>query len=162
MPISWRTALGLRKLWCAKSGVGRTGAVYPTRPPAAERRYRHDLPRKVASPCPDAPCGELDSKGFSWLVWVGPSSGNKSCMRTLVRVAASALMMALGTGLAASGSAPVQAQPAPFPDYHWCPGQFWDPGWGNNWDWGRCHDDFYFDGDPHDAGHWHGPGPWHP
>ena len=37
---------------------------------------------------------------------------------------------------------------APLPDYHWCPGQFWDPGWGNNWDWGRCHDDFYFDGEP--------------
>ena len=48
------------------------------------------------------------------------------------------------------------------PDYHWCPGQDWDPGWGNNWDSGRCHDDFYGDGDPHDAGHWHGPGPWHP
>jgi putative drug exporter of the RND superfamily len=22
------------------------------------------------------------------------------------------------------------AQPAPFPDYHWCPGEGWDPGWG--------------------------------
>ena len=39
---------------------------------------------------------------------------------------------------------------APLPDYHWCPGQFWDPGWGNNWDWGRCHDDGYFDGEPRD------------
>ena len=48
------------------------------------------------------------------------------------------------------------------PDYHWCPGQFWDPGWGNNWDGGRCHDDFYGDGDPHDADHWHGQGGWHP
>jgi hypothetical protein len=48
------------------------------------------------------------------------------------------------------------------PDYHWCPGQFWDPGWGNNWDGGRCHDDRYYDGDPHDQGHWHGPGPWQP
>ena len=46
-----------------------------------------------------------------------------------------------------------EAQPlAPLPDYHWCPGQFYDPGWGNNWDWDRCHDDVYFDGEPHDAG----------
>ena len=50
---------------------------------------------------------------------------------------------------------------APLPDYHWCPGQFWDPGWGNNWEWGRCHDDDYFDGEPRDEGHWHGNGPWH-
>ncbi|WP_422205914.1 hypothetical protein [Mycobacterium sp.] len=49
---------------------------------------------------------------------------------------------------------------APLPDYHWCPGQFYDPGWGNNWDWNRCHDDFYGDGDPHDRDHWHGPGDW--
>ena len=48
------------------------------------------------------------------------------------------------------------------PDYHWCPGQFWDPGWGNNWYWGRCHDDFYGDGDPHDRDHWHVAGDWHP
>ena len=40
---------------------------------------------------------------------------------------------------------------APLPDYHWCPGQFWDPGWGSNWDWGRCHDDGYFDGEPRDG-----------
>jgi len=48
------------------------------------------------------------------------------------------------------------------PAYHWCPGQWWDPGWGNNFDWGRCHDDFYFDGEPHDRDHWHGYGDWHP
>ena len=51
-------------------------------------------------------------------------------------------------------------QPAgPLPDYHWCPGQFFDPHWGPNWDQGRCHDDNYFDGEPHDAGHWHGTAP---
>ena len=49
---------------------------------------------------------------------------------------------------------------APLPDYHWCPGEFWDPGWGNNWDGGRCHDDGFFDGEPRDQGHWHGQGPW--
>ena len=43
--------------------------------------------------------------------------------------------MTAGLGLAGLGAAAVaQAQPAPFPDYHWCPGQWWDPGWGNNWD----------------------------
>ncbi|WP_415624432.1 hypothetical protein [Mycobacterium xenopi] len=68
-----------------------------------------------------------------------------------------------GLGLAGFGLAAVaDAQPGPFPNYHWCPGQYWDPGWGDNWDWGRCHDDWYYDGDPHDAAHWHGQGPWHP
>jgi hypothetical protein len=49
---------------------------------------------------------------------------------------------------------------APMPSYHWCPGQWWDPAWGNNWGWDRCHDDGYWDGEPRDAGHWHGYGPW--
>ena len=30
-------------------------------------------------------------------------------------------------------AADAQAQPGPFPQ--WCPGEYWDPGWGNNWDW---------------------------
>jgi hypothetical protein len=85
-------------------------------------------------------------------------------MKNVARVAASTLVMSAGFGLAGLGVAAVaQAHPAPFPNhYHWCPGQFWDPGWGNNWDWGRCHDDWYFDGEPRDEGHWHGPGPWQP
>jgi hypothetical protein len=35
-----------------------------------------------------------------------------------------------------------QAAPAPAPDYHWCPGDQWDPGWGKayDWDWNHCHD----------------------
>jgi hypothetical protein len=69
-------------------------------------------------------------------------------------------MMSAGLGLAGLGAAAVaEAQPAPFapfPAYHWCPGQWWDPGWGRNWDFGRCHDDHWFDGDPRDQGHWHG------
>ncbi|EUA52723.1 hypothetical protein I552_8831 [Mycobacterium xenopi 3993] len=41
-----------------------------------------------------------------------------------------------GLGLAGFGLAAVaDAQPGPFPNYHWCPGQYWDPGWGDNWDW---------------------------
>ncbi|OMC49974.1 hypothetical protein A5744_02670 [Mycobacterium sp. IS-1264] len=47
--------------------------------------------------------------------------------------------MIVGLGLAGLGAAiEAQAQPGPFPQ--WCPGEFWDPGWGNNWDWNNCHD----------------------
>jgi len=70
--------------------------------------------------------------------------------------------MAAGFGLAGLGAAAVApAQPAPLPDYHWCPGQWWDPGWGANWDWGRCHDDHWHDGEIRDQGNWHN-GPWNP
>jgi hypothetical protein len=81
-----------------------------------------------------------------------------------IKQIAAATAITAGLGLAGVGAASVaEAQPAgPLPDYHWCPGQFYDPGWGNNWDWNRCHDDFYFDGEPRDQGHWHGPGGWHP
>jgi hypothetical protein len=84
-------------------------------------------------------------------------------VKNIKRIAA-ATAIASGLGLAGVGAASIaEAQPmAPMPDYHWCPGQFWDPGWGNNFDWGRCHDDFYFDGEPRDQWHWHGNGPWHP
>jgi hypothetical protein len=75
---------------------------------------------------------------------------------------AAATAIASGLGLAGVGAASVaEAMPmAPLPDYHWCPGEFFDPGWGNNWDQGRCHDDGFFDGEPRDGGHWHGNGPW--
>jgi hypothetical protein len=82
-------------------------------------------------------------------------------VKNIKRIAA-ATAIASGLGLAGVAAASVaEAAPAaPFPDYHWCPGQFWDPGWGNNFDWGRCHDDYYFDGEPHDRDHWHGQGDW--
>jgi hypothetical protein len=75
---------------------------------------------------------------------------------------AAATAIASGLGLAGVGAASVaEAMPmAPLPDYHWCPGEWFDPGWGNNWDQGRCHDDGFFDGEPRDGGHWHGNGPW--
>jgi hypothetical protein len=83
-------------------------------------------------------------------------------VKNIKRIAA-ATAITTGLGLAGLGAASVaEAYPGPMPDYHWCPGQFWDQGWGNNWDWGRCHDDFYGDGDPHDRDHWHGYGDWHP
>jgi hypothetical protein len=76
---------------------------------------------------------------------------------------AAATALTTGVGLAGLGAASVaEAYPGPMPDYHWCPGQFWDPGWGNNFDGGRCHDDFYYDGEPRDRDHWHGQGEWHP
>jgi hypothetical protein len=81
----------------------------------------------------------------------------------LKRIAAAAALTT-GLGLTGMGAANIaQAQPqAPLPDYHWCPGQFWDPHWGPNWGADRCHDDNFFDGEPRDQGHWHGMGPWHP
>jgi hypothetical protein len=83
-------------------------------------------------------------------------------VKNIKRIAA-ATAITTGLGLAGLGAASVaEAYPGPMPDYHWCPGQFWDPGWGNNWDWGRCHDDFYGDNDPHDRDHWHGQGDWNP
>ncbi len=70
---------------------------------------------------------------------------------TLKRIAAAAAITT-GLGLAGVGAASIaEAQPvAPLPDYHWCPGQWFDPAWGNNWDGGRCHDDGFFDGEPRD------------
>jgi hypothetical protein len=94
---------------------------------------------------------------------VGRITWYEGDMKNVKRVAAATAIATAGLGLAALGAAGVaEARPAPFPDYHWCPGQWWDPGWGNNWDWNRCHDDWYYDGEPHDAAHWHGPGAWHP
>lgn len=81
--------------------------------------------------------------------------GNTLGMKNIARVAASTVGMTAAIGFAGLGVAAVaQAQPAPFPNYHWCPGQQWDGGWGNNWDWGRCHDDHFYDGEPRDQGHW--------
>jgi len=86
-------------------------------------------------------------------------------VKNIKRIAA-ATALTTGLGLAGLGAASVAGAfpgPAgPMPDYHWCPGQWWDPGWGNNWDGGRCHDDGYYDGEPRDHDHWHGYGDWHP
>jgi hypothetical protein len=40
--------------------------------------------------------------------------------------------------------------------YHWCPGDFWRPEWGLNFDWNTCHDDHHRDGDGdnHDHDFW--------
>jgi hypothetical protein len=42
------------------------------------------------------------------------------------------------------------------PRYHWCPGGFWHPEWGFNFDWTTCHDDHHRDndGDNHNNDYW--------
>ncbi|SRR5271166_3071124 len=61
-------------------------------------------------------------------------------MKEYARFAAATVVMAAGLGLVGLGAAnEAQAQPGPLPQ--WCPGDFWDPGWGPNSDWNRCHDD---------------------
>jgi hypothetical protein len=47
----------------------------------------------------------------------------------------------------ASGSAQAEPGFGPAPLYHWCPGEFWRPEWGFNFDWNTCHDDHHRDGD---------------
>ncbi len=43
--------------------------------------------------------------------------------------------MGAALGVVGVGAAvDAQAQPGPFPQ--WCPGDFWDPGWGDNWEGG--------------------------
>lgn len=66
-------------------------------------------------------------------------------------LAASMLGLASGTGQAAP-------HPAPVNHYHWCPGQQWNPSWGNNWDQNNCHD---WDDDAGPAG-WGPPPAWTP
>ena len=74
--------------------------------------------------------------------------------RTLVR-AMTAVLVSGGLGLAGLGLADgtAQAEPCYHPStYHWCPGDFWNPVWGFNWEWLLCHDDWHRDVD----GGWHG------
>ena len=59
-----------------------------------------------------------------------------------------------------------QAAPARAPDYHWCPGDRWDPGRGKayDWDWNHCHDWQGPAGQigPTSWGPWGVPPPWAP
>jgi hypothetical protein len=93
---------------------------------------------------------------FRTAITIANNGWSTVSVKNIMRVAASTLVMGAGLGLAGLGAAAVaQAQPAPIPDYHWCPGEFWDPGWGNNWEGNRCHDDHFRDGEPRDhGGHW--------
>src|ERR1700733_13705942 len=64
-------------------------------------------------------------------------------MIKIARIAAATAAVAAGLGLAGLAATDAQAQPGPFPP--WCPGDYWDQGWGNNWDWERCHDNWQQD-----------------
>ncbi|MGH3635367.1 pilin structural subunit Mtp [Mycobacterium sp.] len=78
-------------------------------------------------------------------------------MKKFARFAVMTVIMAAGLGLTAIDA---QAQVGPLPDYHWCPGQPFDPQWGPNWDPGNCHDDFHRDIDgPNHSRDFRGPGP---
>ena len=73
---------------------------------------------------------------------------------TLARCAATTFIVVTGLGLAGVGGATVAAaQVGGFPSYHWCPGDFWHPEWGFNFDWTTCHDDHHRDGDGAGDGH---------
>ena len=74
--------------------------------------------------------------------------------RLCIGAAAAGGLAASMLGLA-SGTAQAAPPPAPVYHHHWCPGDRWDQGWGNNSDWGRCHDwDDNFGAD------FRGPPPW--
>ena len=56
------------------------------------------------------------------------------------RLAATTIAALIALGLAVlEDPAQAQARPGPFPQ--WCPGDFWDSGWGDNWDQIECHAD---------------------
>jgi hypothetical protein len=59
---------------------------------------------------------------------------------------ATTMLVCGGLGLA-SGTAQAEPGFGPVPLYHWCPGEFWHPEWGFNFDWNTCHDDHHRDGD---------------
>jgi len=67
---------------------------------------------------------------------------NQQLTKPWLRLGTSVLA-AGGLALSALGLAfPAQAAPSPAPTfhYHWCPGDNWNPAWGNNWNWNQCHD----------------------
>ena len=74
--------------------------------------------------------------------------------KLLAGMAAPMLIVApLGSGVASGHASP---EVGSLPDYHWCPGDFWRPEWGFNWDRGVCHDDHHrdIDGFSHDNDWW--------
>lgn len=67
-------------------------------------------------------------------------------MATLKRAVRRSASVVVGGALAvmavALGGTVAQAAPAPARIGHWCPGDPWNPTWGNvaDWDWNQCHD----------------------
>jgi hypothetical protein len=60
-------------------------------------------------------------------------------MKPIKRLCTGALL-AGGLGLSALGFASGVAQAAPTYHHHWCPGDQWQQGWGNNPNWNNCRD----------------------
>jgi hypothetical protein len=71
--------------------------------------------------------------------------------RTLIGLT-SAAVLAGSLGAASFGltAGTAQAEPRFFPTYHWCPGDYFRPEWGINWELNGCHDDYHRDGDGDD------------
>ena len=59
-------------------------------------------------------------------------------MNKLASCVAATAVMAAGLGWAGLAAA-TEAQAQPGPIINWCPGDFWDPTWGTNWDRNTCH-----------------------
>ncbi|EUA25870.1 putative secreted protein antigen [Mycobacterium intracellulare 1956] len=71
------------------------------------------------------------------------------------------MLVSSGLALSALGLAGGPgAQAAPAPTDHWCPGEPWNPAWGNvlDLDWNRCHE-WQHPGGPTAPSGW---GPWGP
>ncbi|BDB44941.1 MULTISPECIES: hypothetical protein [Mycobacterium] len=68
-------------------------------------------------------------------------------MNTVRRLAAAALVVSSGFGLASNTTAAADDPPWPFVGYHWCPGLPFDPAWGPNFDPSTCHDAHHRDMD---------------
>lgn len=83
--------------------------------------------------------------------------GYPHIMKQKLRFAAATVAMTAGLGLVGlGGAASIQAQPGTFPTDPWCPGSYWNPIWGPNWDWDHCHDS-YGGGHGYDGDHGYGP-----
>jgi hypothetical protein len=87
----------------------------------------------------------------------------RSWIRLCTSVLAGGALAWSGIGLTGGVA---QGAPPPAPSYHWCPGDPWNPGWGNvnDWDWNHCHDWQGSQGPygPAGSGPWGPPPAWAP
>ncbi len=68
--------------------------------------------------------------------------------RTLIGLTSAALLAgSLSAAHFGVAIGTAQAEPRPVTTYHWCPGDYFRPEWGDNWDTDRCHDEYHRDGD---------------
>lgn len=74
--------------------------------------------------------------------------------RKLILSATAAAVFSAGSVGLASGANAAPAPAWPAPQYHWCPGEFWNPIWGINLNLGECQADGVLDRDRPD--NWRG------